>query len=79
MEELQFEHTSEQWRLSIGSSKVSMKAVLLHNVNKFPSIPLVLAVRMTEMYEDLQILPQKKKAMKNTVRIFVLNYKIQQC
>jgi hypothetical protein len=65
MEELQFEHTSEQWRLSIDSSKVSLKAVLLHNVNKFPSIPLVHAVHVTETYEDLQILSQKKKkAMK---------------
>jgi hypothetical protein len=76
MEELEFEHTSEQWRLSIDSSKVSMKAVLLHNVNKFPSIPLVRAVHVTETYEDLQILPQKKNAMKNTVGIFVLNCKI---
>jgi len=77
MEELQFEHTSEQRRLSIDSSKVSVKAVLLRNVNKFPSVPLVHAVHMTETYEDLQILPQKKKkAMKNSFGIFVLTYKI---
>ena len=46
MEELQFEHTSEQRRLSIDSSKVSVKAVLLRNVNKFPSVPLVHAVHI---------------------------------
>jgi len=61
MEELRFEHTSEQRRLSIDSSKVSLKAVLFHNVNKFPSIPLVHAVHMTETHEDLQILPQKMR------------------
>jgi hypothetical protein len=35
MEKLQLEHTSGQWRLVIDSSKVSLKAVLLHNGNKF--------------------------------------------
>jgi hypothetical protein len=33
--------------------------VLLHNGNKFPSIPLAQAVHMTEMYENLQVLLQK--------------------
>jgi len=60
MEELQFEHTSVQPRLSIDSSKVSLKAVLFHNVNKFPSIPVVHAVHITETHEGLQILPKKK-------------------
>jgi len=31
MEELQLPHTSDQWRLFSDSSKVSMKAVSLHN------------------------------------------------
>jgi hypothetical protein len=66
VEELQFEHTSEKWKLSINSSKVSLKALLIHNVNKFPPIPLVHTVHITETYEELQILPQKKKnAMKS--------------
>ncbi|GBM58387.1 hypothetical protein AVEN_185490-1 [Araneus ventricosus] len=30
----------EPWRLFIDSSKVSLKAVLLHNGNKHPSIPV---------------------------------------
>jgi hypothetical protein len=55
MEELQFEHTSGQWRLFIDSSKASLKAVLLHNGNKFPSIWLAHAVHMTETYENLQV------------------------
>jgi len=40
MEELQLQHAPEQYRLFINSSKVSLKAVLLHNGKKHPSIPL---------------------------------------
>ena len=54
MEKLQLEHTSGQWRLFINLSKISLKAVLLHNGNKFLSILLVLAVHMKETYENLQ-------------------------
>jgi hypothetical protein len=48
MEELQLEHTSGQWRLFIDLSEVILKAVLLHNGKKFPSVPLVQAVHMKE-------------------------------
>ena len=41
------------------SPKVSLKAVLLHNGNMFPSIPLAHAIHMEEMYENLQVLLQK--------------------
>jgi hypothetical protein len=58
MEEFQFEHTSGQWRLFVYSSKVSLKAVLLHDGNKFPYIPLVDAVHMTQTYENLQVFLQ---------------------
>jgi hypothetical protein len=40
IEELRLEHTSGQWRLFIDSSKVNLKKVLLHNGNRFPSIPM---------------------------------------
>jgi len=58
MEELQLEnkHSSRQWRIFIDPSKVSLKAVLLDNGNKLPTIPLVHAVHMTETYENLQVL-----------------------
>ena len=51
MEELRTEHTSGQWRLFNDSSKVSLKAVLLHNGKKSTSIPLANAVHMTETYK----------------------------
>ena len=34
------EFNPDQWRLFIDSSKVSLKEVLLHNGNRFPSVPL---------------------------------------
>jgi hypothetical protein len=46
MEELRLEHTSEQWRLFIGSSKVSLKAVLLYSGNNFHAVPLARAVHI---------------------------------
>jgi len=55
MDELRPEQTSGQWRLFIDSFKVSLKAVLLHNGNKFKAIPLVLAVHMIETYKNLQV------------------------
>jgi len=59
MQELQLEHTSGQWTLFIDSSKVSFKAVLLHNGNKFPSILQAHAFNVKEMYEILQVELQK--------------------
>jgi len=41
------------------SFKVSSKAVLLHNGNKYPSVPLARAVHMKETYETLQVLLQE--------------------
>ncbi|GBN02404.1 hypothetical protein AVEN_127726-1 [Araneus ventricosus] len=51
---LGLQHNPQEWRLFIDSSKVSLKAVLLHNGNKYPSIPVGYAVRMKETYETLK-------------------------
>jgi len=40
MEVSDHEKNPDQWRLFIDSSKVSLKLVLLHNGNRFPSVPL---------------------------------------
>ena len=69
MEELQPVYTSGQWRVFHCSSKVSLKAVLLHNGNTFPSVPLALAVHMQEMRENLQDFMQK-----NTLWISPVEY-----
>jgi hypothetical protein len=50
METFQLQHTSGQWMRYPVSSNVSLKTVLLRNGNKFPYIPPVQAVHMTETH-----------------------------
>jgi hypothetical protein len=59
MEELQLEHPSGQWRLFIASTKINLKAVLLHSGNKSPSILLDNAFHVKEMYEERQVCCKK--------------------
>lgn len=49
-------YDATEWRLFIDSSKLSLKAVLLHQGNKKPSIPLAHAVNMKETYESMALL-----------------------
>jgi len=61
MEVLGHEFNPDQWRLFIDSSKVSLKVVLLHNRNKFPSVHLAHAANMKESYERTKLLLGKIK------------------
>lgn len=54
MEELNFTHNVEEWRLFIDGSTESLKAVLLHNGNERPSIPVAHAVATKESRESLE-------------------------
>ena len=47
--------------LVLDSSKVSLKVVLLHNENRFPSVPLAHAADMKESYERMKLLLGKIK------------------
>jgi hypothetical protein len=49
------------WRLFIDSSKRSLRAVLLHNGNKFASIPVAHSIHLKETYENLQTVLEKNK------------------
>jgi hypothetical protein len=53
---LGYNHNPQEWRLFIDSSKLSLKAVLLHIGNIYPSIPIGHAVHMKESYENLEFL-----------------------
>ena len=55
------EYNTVQWRLFTDSSKVSLKVVLLHNRNRFPSVPLAHAASMKEIYESMKLLLGKIK------------------
>ena len=61
MEFFGHEYNPDQWRLFIYSSKVSLKFVLLHNGNRFPSTPLAHAANMKESYETIKLLLGKIK------------------
>ena len=56
IDELNIEYNPEEWRLFIDSSKLSLKAVLLHNGNTKPSIPVAHSVAMKETYENMPVI-----------------------
>jgi hypothetical protein len=49
------------WSLFIDSLKRSLKAVSLHNGNKFASIPVAHSIHLKETYENLQTMLEKIK------------------
>ncbi|GFU90785.1 uncharacterized protein TNCV_4870171 [Trichonephila clavipes] len=49
----------EEWRLFIDSSKRSSKAVLLHNGNRYASVPVEHSVHLKECYENLEFILNK--------------------
>ena len=61
MEVLGHECNPDQWRLFTDSSKASLKVVLLHNRNKFPSVRLAHVASMKESYESMKLLLGKIK------------------
>lgn len=52
--EIGLEHNPQQWRLFIDSSIHSLKAVLLHNGNRHPSIPVAHSASLKETYDVMQ-------------------------
>lgn len=54
-------YDANEWRLFIDSSKRSLKCVLLHNGNKFGSIPLAHSTVMKEEYDTIALVLQKIK------------------
>jgi hypothetical protein len=56
MQTLNINHNPLDWRLFIDSSNLSLKAVLLHNGNTQPSIPVGHSVHNKESYENMKIM-----------------------
>ena len=56
MAALKITYDSSEWRLFIDSSKTSLEAVLLHNGNTMPSIPVSYAVHIKETYDNIKVL-----------------------
>ena len=53
-EEMEFPYDPSDWRLFVDSSARSLKAVLLHNGNKYRSIPITHSVHLKEGCENLK-------------------------
>lgn len=49
-------YDASEWRLFIDSSQRSLKAVLLHNGNIKPSIPVAYSVHLKESYQNMKVL-----------------------
>lgn len=61
IEEFEVIYLSGEWRLFIDSSKASLKAVLLHNGNKYAAIPIAHSTIMDESYLNMESLLSKIK------------------
>ena len=66
---LNFEYDLNHWQLFIDSSKSSLKAVLLHNGNKLPSVPVANGSGMKETYENMRFLLEKIEYNKHARKI----------
>ena len=52
-------HRPEDWRQFIDSSKRSLKCVLLHNGNRFASIPIAHSTKLKEEYDNIKTVLQR--------------------
>ena len=52
-------YIASEWRLFIDSNKTSLKGILLHNGNEFPSIHVAYASHLEECYEVMKMLLPK--------------------
>jgi len=59
----------QEWRLFIDSSKKSLKAVLLHNTNKFAAVPVAHSTVMKEQYPNISIVLEKLQYSKHRWQI----------
>ena len=51
---VEIDHDPIQWQFFIDSSTKSLKAVILHNSNVYPPIPLAYSLQMKEDYENVK-------------------------
>ena len=54
-------HNPSEWCLFIDSSKRSLKGALLHNGNKYISIPIAYSVHLKESYDNMELLLESIK------------------
>ena len=65
------EYNPQEWRLFIDSSVRSLKCVLLHNGNKYASIPIGHSISMREEYDSIKQILEKVAYVKHQWEICV--------
>ncbi|XP_061430119.1 uncharacterized protein LOC133356558 [Lethenteron reissneri] len=66
LEAIGIAYNQNEWRLFIDNSSRSLKAVLLHNGNKYPSLPLAHSVHLKEDYSSIKTLLDALKYDENS-------------
>lgn len=74
MNKLGHEYSPNQWRFFIDSSKLSLKAVLLHNGNELPSVLTAHGVCIKETHDNINLL--EKFSVDNIFGKYVLILKL---
>lgn len=69
MRNMEIRYNADEWRLFIDSSKNSLKAVLLHQTNTKPSVPIAYSVETKETYESLKTILQEVQYEKHHWKI----------
>ena len=69
VKDLEYEHIPADWRLLIDSSKTSLKAVLLHNGNSKPAIPVDHSTSRKEKCNTMKVLLEQLNYPKYTWKI----------
>jgi len=67
-----FDEEPDDWRLFIDSSMRSLKAVLLHNTNKYAPIPIAHSVTLKEDYRNIEIVLDKIKYVEHKWQFVVI-------
>jgi hypothetical protein len=78
MNGLGIKHDPQEWRLFIDSSKLSLKAMLLHNGNQHPSTPVGHNVHIKQTYKNQKQLLNKLEYSKYSWDIYS-NLKVVLC
>lgn len=69
MRKFGFEHNPDEWRIFFDASKTSLKGVLLHNGNIWPTIPVLHTAYLRESYLNLKLCLEKLNYAKHQWRI----------
>lgn len=55
------QYDPNDWQLFIDSSKMGLEAVMVHNRNAYPAAPILCAMHMKELYEDMHLPVQYRR------------------